>query len=441
MIKKRFLKITIFCVIFYVLQYIIGSFLICDYTFFGRAVMHNMYEVSEIDGIFLGNSHTYRAINPEIMDKKLGFETFVLASPGIELDGSLALLKEAYNNHPEIKEVYVDIDFVHLNNPPIKDKNDFHQIWRIARYIKNPRIKYDYFFHTIPPKNYFDIILKIGKNKIVINPKKIKKTVLAKLNGNYYKYIYPNSSDLNNIYKGYIGKDPEDKEEKNPLDEVKMEAFSEDKINTDWYGFVQNIIDYCRNNNLKLIFYSLPESLQDIMNIGNYDDYSNFLKKYFKSKNCVYYDLNLCKNEYLSLTTSDYYDSEHLNTNGSKKVCNVIAELILNDEKQINNMFYDSFDQRIASENENVFGFNIIESDDMHSLTVIPITNKKENSVITYDYYFISSKNNKQTLLQNTSTNRILYPQKSKGKIEINCYLNGMFVNSISKDFDTRWFR
>lgn len=441
MIKKRILKITLFCIIFYILQYFIGSFLISDYTYFGRAVMHNLYEVPEINGLFLGNSHTYRAINPEIMDKELGLETFVLASPGLELDGSLALLKEAYNNHPEIKEVYVDIDFVHLNNPPIKDKSDFHQVWRVARYIKNPKIKYDYFFHTIPPKNYFDIILKIGKNKIVINPKKIKKTFFAKLNGNYYKYIYPEGSELNGIYKGYIGKEPDDKEEKNPLDEAKMETFSEEKINPDWYGFVQNIIDYCNENNLKLIFYSLPESLQDLMNIGNYGDYSDFLKKYFNSKNCIYYDLNLCKKDYLSLSASDYYDSEHLNKNGSEKVCHLIAELILNDSNANNNLFYNSFAERVASENENVFGFTLIESEDKHSLKVMPITNKKADSKITYDYYFVKDKNTKQVLTQNTQDNLLVYPEKTKGKIEIKCYLNDNYVNTTEKDFDTRWFR
>ncbi len=441
MIKKRILKIALFCVFFYIIQYCIGWFLITDYDYFGRAVMHNMYEVQKIDGIFLGNSHTYRAINPKILDKKLGLETFVLASPGLELDGSLALLKEAHNIHPEIKEVYVDIDFVHLNNPPIKDKSDFHQIWRIGRYIKNRRIKYDYFFHTIPAKNYFDIILEIGKNKFKINPKKIKKTLQAKLNGDYYNYVFPEGSELNSIYKGYIGKEPDDKDERNPLDEVIMEAFSEEKINPDWFGFVQNIIDYCNANNLKIIFYSLPESLYDLMIIGNYDDYSSFLKNYFKNKNCAYYDLNLCKNEYLSLGPSDYYDSEHLNTNGSKKVCEVISSLILYDSNKNNNMFYNSFNERIASEAETVFGLNILENEDMTSFNVIPVTNKKDNSIITYDYSFIKDKNTKELLLHNTQNSYIEYPKKSKGEIEIKYYLNGDYVNKVEKKFDTRWFR
>lgn len=441
--NKRILKIILFSSIFFILQYCIGWCLVSDYTDYGRAVIHNLYTEPKIEGLFLGNSHIYRAIDPAIMDEKLGIETFVCASPGLELDGSYALLREAYRKHPEIKNVYVDLDFVLLNKPPIKDKTNFKPIWRVSNYLKEKDIKYNYLFHTIPVKNYPDIFLKIGKHKFTINPKKIRKTLIARLNGNYQKHIYPSSSDLNKINKGFIGKDVDygEDEEEGLLNELTL-SFSIDKIDQDWYGFVQNIIDFCKENNLELVFFSVPESFSDVLNLGNYDECAAFLRNFFDEKDCKYYDFNLCRKEYLSLKTSDYYDAEHLNKNGSAKICEAVANVLLSKtEEEAKSYFYNSFEERALAEEENVFGFTIIESEDKKSCEFIPITNKKNDSILTFDFYSIDSDGNKMQLADKTLDNVIVYPQKIQGKIEGKCYLNGNFVCKVCQKFDTRWFK
>ena len=55
-----------------------------------------------------GSSHCYRTFIPEILDKKLGVNTFNVGTSAQQMDGSFMVIKEAakYNN---IKHIYLEV--------------------------------------------------------------------------------------------------------------------------------------------------------------------------------------------------------------------------------------------------------------------------------------------------------------------------------------------
>ena len=445
--RKRIFKFFCFCIIFFVLQFCIGWLLTADYTDFGRAVIHGIEQEKKVEDLFLGNSHIYRAVDPEYIQEKTGNEAYICASPGLDLDGSYALLKYAHKIHPEIKNVYVDIDPELLTREPVKNKTGLKQVWKIGKYIKDPAIKYNYLFNTIPARLWPNIFLKIGKDKFVLNPKKIKNTIKAKLQGNYYSFKFDSSSDLASLKKGHVPKNKNFKEDEDLEidvfeDDIFNQPFDINSLNPDWFLFVKDIINYCNDNNLNIVFFSLPEAFSRTYAMGNYEELSSFLSNFFHDNNCLFYDINLCKKEYLSLDHNDYYDVEHLNESGAEKVSSLLSDLLTaKSQEETEKYFYKSFKERIDFESEAIYGINIVENLDLPGCEFIPIAHKKDNSKITWNYYLINNKKEKSNMMLNSTETIIKYPPNTYGSIEVDCYLNDQLSCKIIKKFDTRWLK
>lgn len=83
--------------------------LISDSTSYTRLMMHQLYNPEDnIDVLFVGSSHVYRAFIPKITDKEFGAYTFNAGSSGQFMDGSLAVIKEADKGN-DIKHVFLEL--------------------------------------------------------------------------------------------------------------------------------------------------------------------------------------------------------------------------------------------------------------------------------------------------------------------------------------------
>lgn len=88
------------------LQYI----LVDDTVSYTRITFHEMYEQDNIDILFVGSSHCYRSFIPEILDEKLGKNTFNAGTSSQHLDSSYMIIREAakYN---DIEHIYLELYF------------------------------------------------------------------------------------------------------------------------------------------------------------------------------------------------------------------------------------------------------------------------------------------------------------------------------------------
>ena len=438
---KRLFKIILFIFIFFVLQYLIGWFLTNDYDRFSRSVIHNMHTKDKIENLFLGTSHLYRGVNPLVIEEKTNQATYILGTPGQELDGAYALLREACIFHPEIKNVYIDIDYLTFQKDNIQERNSLKNYWSISDYLKVPEIKRDFLINSIPHKNYPDILLKIGKEKFSIYYKKNIKQLKFRLNGKYKKHEYDEKSELNYITKGFIPKQyssNDEEEEKVFFVNNSDTGFDENSICDVYLIYLDKISTYCRENKLNLVFISCPEDITSLLAIGNYEECHNFIKDSIEQHGYSYFDFNYCKKEYLSLKPSDYYNIDHLNEMGSNKLSTIVATVLTSNNP--NQYFYKSGIEWKNSLDKTVYGFKKIESEDKLSCAFYPVTNIDNDELITYDYYFFEGKE-KTLLSKQTKDYSIIYPKNKKGLIEIECFLNNSFVCKTQQEFDTRWFK
>ena len=278
--KKLIIKFILFICIFWIFQYVVGLLLRDDYTTLTRTVIHYMHKAEVIETVILGDSHTYYAINPDLLTNETNVETYLCGSAAQDLDGTYALLRETHKFHPELKNVYIDIDYYIFNHSSIKSRSVLTSIWIISNYLKDIKIKMDYLFHAVPPKYYPDIFLKIGKDKFQINPKANLEATIARINGDYRNFRFSEDSKLASFSKGYLPKINESDDDNDVfINEKSLKPFSINQINSDWYNYMEKIIDYCNNNNLNLVLLSIPSDFGRFLSMGNYDEYYKYLKE------------------------------------------------------------------------------------------------------------------------------------------------------------------
>ena len=93
-------------------------------TSYTRIMMHQLYHPSaNIDVLFVGSSHAYRALIPEIMDRELGAYTFNGGSSKQYLDGSFALIKEADKGN-DLKQVCVELYYDIAETEPYAERTE-----------------------------------------------------------------------------------------------------------------------------------------------------------------------------------------------------------------------------------------------------------------------------------------------------------------------------
>mgnify|MGYP004493823169 FL=1 len=90
-------------------------------------------------------------------------------------------------------------------------------------------------------------------------------------------------------------------------------------LNEDWKNAIKKIISICEENNIPLNFYSTLISDFFLNASGNYDIYISNVRQFLREFGYQFYDFNLCKEEYLTLSDYNFYDNNHLNKTGIEK--------------------------------------------------------------------------------------------------------------------------
>lgn len=304
------------------------------------------YEFSNknnIDVLLLGNSHLYSGINPKNLSVTLGVNAFILASPGTNIADSYFGLKESLKKtNPKlvIIETYGIKDFnpYKLKKGALSDqfKSFYARRNFITKASSTPLLfKSDNYFYawsnTIRNHDFiFNDTTQLAKNRILIKKKKKKKLYLG-------RFVRFQSGIEKDIIKKYdsIGA---------PVDggNYSYNKFTE--------NYVTKIVELCDDNNIELMFLTLPMYYKHIDNYTAWND--EIAKK-----------LNKHPNKWLNLqlpydTTqftpmcfeNTYSDNQHMTYNGSLiatyKLANYIKDEInvklpnRKDEKKWKNIFY-----------------------------------------------------------------------------------------------------
>lgn len=246
---------------------------------------------SEINTLILGSSHTFYGINPEYFSKK----TFNAAYVSQSLDLDYEILKTYNLKFKNLKRVIIPISYFSLFETLETDVEK----WRMKNYSL-----------------YYDLNIETNiNNKLEILNSDIQSNLKKSI-----KHYLLNKSFITSSKLGW-GTDFKSKNKKAFKGEftAKKHTVKNFDLFYDNLKSLRNIITLCKKKNIKIIFVTTPthKSYYQNLNQIQLEKTTKTISELVKQNpNCVY--LNLLQSE--SFTDEDFYDADHLNEIGAKKL-------------------------------------------------------------------------------------------------------------------------
>ncbi|MCR4961987.1 MAG: hypothetical protein K6A74_11060 [Lachnospiraceae bacterium] len=349
---KRLITLVIAATIFLLTARLFDYILVDDTKSYTRIMMHQLYTSDEnIDIVFVGSSHVYRSIDPAITDEEMGKHTFNLGTSAQDLDGSLALIKEA-NKKNDISKVYLELYYGVAGQGKYRDREDLTKTYLISDYMKPSLNKILYLTNAsknehwinsfFPARRYTQKLMKINE---VVDLIKKKQT------DDYRNYRYIRKEKFKEWYvdRGFVASekiyDPKSSED-STVSEIPMDTFLNRE--SDWNKYLCKIVNYCKKNDIEITFFISPIYGKRFETIVNYQQYHDFVDSFAREMDVEFVDFNLIKEEYFDICDPCMFaDKGHLNQKGAERFSRVFGETF-NGETDIENAFYDSIDDKIV---------------------------------------------------------------------------------------------
>ena len=276
-----------------------------DYSFKKNYLNTNS---NNIEVLFLGNSHIYYGINPEYISRK----SFNGAHISQSLNWDLAILEKYKDRWENLKYIIIPIDYFSMYST----LEGGIENWRVKNYI----IYYDISSYG----NYWDGF-EIFNGKLPSN-------ILRALS-----YLFKWKSDItcNKLGFGtaYKSKDSKDLIEtgktaskRHTIELEKNQPIFSKNIQT-----INSMIEFANSRDIKIIFITCPaySSYRENLNPIQLDNSVNIVKQLSEQNtNSVYYNFLTDK----TFIANDYYDADHLNEIGAKKLTFKIDSIINNKD-------------------------------------------------------------------------------------------------------------
>lgn len=143
---------------------------------------------------------------------------------------------------------------------------------------------------------------------------------------------------------------------------------TENPITEESMEYLLKIIDYCEEHEIKLTWMNCPITDYQLIQSGSYDNYVEQMKVLSTEYGIAYYDFSLCKREYLDLSPNKFWlDKGHLNTAGAEVFTQFLGAFFQaeeNGEDTYADCFYDSYAEKVSDLEEDIFGLDIMMSDE-----------------------------------------------------------------------------
>ena len=246
---------------------------------------------SKINTLIVGSSHTFYGINPKYFSK----HTFNAAYVSQTLDLDEELLHHYKDKLTNLETVIIPISYFSLFETLETDVEK----WRLKNYI---------LYYGFENKYHFTANFETLNPDILLNLKKV------------VKHYALNKSFITSSNLGW-GTNFNSKERKKFEGQYTAEKHTTKnfKLYDNNLKSLQKIIKMCQKKNIKILFITTPAHVSYFKNL-NQIQLSKTIKTINelvqKNQNCSY--LNLLKSD--KFMASDFYDADHLNDIGAKKL-------------------------------------------------------------------------------------------------------------------------
>jgi hypothetical protein len=320
-----------------------------------RIMWHNFYEQEKnIDYVYIGSSHVYCDLNPEILDEKNGKNNFNMSTSSQRLIESYYLLREVDRKH-KVEKVYLELYYSLSTgiNGDYRQKITVQNGWRGMNFMKGSFYKTEALLSMNPAQYYPEAFFPfIRYREHLMDGNWIKERADYKNTENYKKFIY-NDGTTEYKDKGYLYTTRELSDLFTRRDREPEEMYLTD----DAEEYLRKIIEYCQKKKVQITLFSSPIYETQLMANENYDQYVDDVKKIASEYGIAYYDFNMAKEEYLPIWYPEYFrDVGHLNARGAELYTNFFHQVVSGTPEDNVEYFYDTYREKLEYSKPNVYG-------------------------------------------------------------------------------------
>lgn len=278
-----------------------------------------------LDYVVLGSSHAMWAINPKVLDEKLGLDTYNLSNEWLNTKSRYILLEYEIKRNP-IKTVIYEVSYDTLRPGDVMGDE-----YALTRWSTVPeRIRF--FFRTIKPKDYLSVYQFLftqgteSAGKIVngTNSKTIPNPDMYK--GYFHRLDHDVTADYAAIYNT------------DPLEFVVVDESME---------YMQKTVDLCKENGIEIILVNVPNSRAMICRRTNLDLYREVYEEFAEENDLTFMDFNLLKtkNEIFPDKYA-YFNEEHLGGRMADYFTSFMVDTLARNAagEDLSDEFFDSYE-------------------------------------------------------------------------------------------------
>ncbi len=353
--KKAIQKVSVFLCTAGILAMLVSitGYLVNDDTrSYTRVLMHELYGQEKIDSIFIGASHVYRGLNPWIVDEAWGENTFNLSTSSQAINSSYAMLKEA-NKVGDVRRCYLEVSAGMVCQDKETRQDNATASYIISDYMRPSIDKLIYILNAVGPENYINAFCPARRNwRKIYSFRVMGDTFRSKGQTGYKEYDYVENETEYYAGKGFVYSN-------DVVAYTGTEAppvITENHISKDYLFYFAKIVQYCRENNIELICFSMPMTEFLIEQFGDYDSYLKQARDMCGKYGVPYYDFNCADPSILDLQDSDFKDENHLNGKGAEKFSQVFADFFAGKISG-RELFYSSYKEKMV-DSKDIFGYH-----------------------------------------------------------------------------------
>ncbi len=419
---KQITSVVFAGILFIVIGGLLRYMVIDDTKSYTRIMLHQLYESPyNIDILFVGSSHCYRSLNPEIVEKYIDGRVFNAGSSAQKMDASFAMIKEA-NRYHSLRQVYLEMYYGVVENEPYEDRTQLTSTYAISDYLRPSFNKFDFLLHASSSDYYANSFILARRNwETLLEPKEIKEILTKKQSKTYKNYQWEYIEGGENYYdRGFVVNDGllqgEGTELWNSSAFQPIERMDAVTGDSDWRKSLEKTIRYCADNNIELILFIAPIPEWTLAGKENYQEYSDLIRELAASENLEFYDFNLCKPEFFDTSDNSLFkDFSHLNTKGANIFSSLfgafLSKEIISDE-----LFFNSFSEKLLSEDIKIYGM-AVSDEEGDTINGFVIANRE--SGILYKIKAFPDNGDERLLQEYAESRTVTLPREEHGILEV----------------------
>lgn len=351
--KRAILQKTAWAVLFAAVT--AAACAVCDFLLtddihsYSRVMLQELYaQAGEVDTLFLGSSHCYRAIDPDAVDERLGVNSFNAGTSQQMLDGSYYLLREAAAEN-DLDTVYLELFYTFCSQTD--SKNVPLACYLITDHMKavSPN-RYRYLWEMGGLAAFADLLLPA--RHAIGEPGELPALWKAKLTdgyepGNYAYVTYPEDGEE---YRGdgfvyTYGVSNGDFSTILNVDAAKpITEFAQD--------YLDRIARYCEAEGIRLVLFAAPMPSAYIVDTENYQVFVDTMRDFAARNGTEYWDFSLYRDaDALDLQPADFADAHHLNGAGAEKFVQAFCDVAQADSAgwKTEEFFFDTVQEKLLT--------------------------------------------------------------------------------------------